>query len=115
MVKIMKVTRLILFLLIVETCCFCVPLTISAQTETFDIVQFTPPKGWTRTPKDGAVAFIDINKANGFCLLTIFKSSPSLGTPQKDFTNEWNGLLVKPFKAAPNPKTQTQDTPEGWH
>ena len=101
--------------ILVFLCGLFVPQTIFCQTETLDIIQYTPPKGWTKTPKEGAMAYIDVNKTtNGFCILTIFKSNASAGTAQKDFANEWNGLLVKPFKADANPKTQTQSTPEGW-
>jgi hypothetical protein len=110
----MKISKIIFAIFIVNFCLF-IPRTIFSQTETLDIIQYTPPKGWTRTPKEGAMAFIDINKTtNAFCILTIFKSSPSAGTAQKDFANEWDGLLVKPFKADANPKTQTQTTAEGW-
>jgi hypothetical protein len=105
----------IIFAIFTAYICLFAPQAILSQVETLDIVQFTPPKGWTRTPKDGAVAFVDVNKTTGnFCILTIFASTPSTGTAQKDFDREWDGLLVKPFKAAANPKTQTQSTPEGW-
>src|SRR6266404_7048328 len=111
----MKSSKIILALFMAQMLCLLIPRAIFSQTETLDIIQYTPPKGWTKTPKEGAMAFIDINKTtNGFCLLTIFKSSPSAGTAQKDFAAQWDGLLVKPFKAQPNPKTQTQSTPEGW-
>jgi hypothetical protein len=109
----MKYSKLIWALSV--ACFLFIPQAIFAQTETFDIIQYTPPKGWTKNPKEGAMAFIDVNtKTNGFCILTIFKSSPSAGSAQKDFANEWDGLLVKPFRAAANPKTETQNTPEGW-
>src|SRR5262249_29239077 len=83
-------------------------------TETLDIVHYTPPKGWTRTPKEGAMVFSDVNKTtNGFCILTVYASTPSAGSPQKDFASKWNEFVVKPFKAEANPKTETQ-TAEGW-
>jgi hypothetical protein len=76
----MKTTKIILALLIGQIFCLFVPQTVLCQTETLDIIQYTPPKGWTKTPKEGAMAYIDVNKTtNGFCILTIFKSSPSAG------------------------------------
>ena len=53
----MKAPRLILALLIAQTFCLFFPLTTFCQTETLDIVTYTPPKGWTKTPKAGAVVF----------------------------------------------------------
>lgn len=110
----MKASKIILALFIAHFFLF-VPRTIFCQTETLDIVQYTPPKGWTKTPKEGAVVYSDTNKTtNAFCLLTIYSSTSSVGTPQQDFVNEWNNLVVKPFKAQANPKTETQTNPDGW-
>jgi len=33
------------------------PLMTFGQTEKFDIAEFTPPKGWERAPRDGAVVY----------------------------------------------------------
>ena len=33
---------------------------------------------------------------------------------QKDFKNEWKELVVTPYKAEANPKTETQTTADGW-
>ncbi len=96
-------------------CGLFVPETIFCQTETLEGVQYTPPKGWTKTPKEGAAVYTIINKTtNAFCLFTIYGSSPSAGTPSQDFAKEWDNLVVKPFKAQANPKTETQTAPEGW-
>ena len=91
-----------------------IPATIFSQTEKLDIFEYTPPKGWTKTPKDGVMVYIDSNKTAGtFCVLSVYPSSQSAGSPQKDFSNEWNELIVKPFKTEANPKTENQ-TEDGW-
>ena len=96
----MKVTKIVFGLFIAQVLCLFVPQIVSCQTETLDIIQYTPPKGWTKTPKEGAMVFTDINKStNGFCILTVYASTASAGSPQKDFANEWNELVVQPFKA----------------
>ncbi len=101
-----------LFVLMVAGLIF--PQAMFCQTETLDIIQYTPPKGWTRSQKEGVMIFSDSNKTTkGFCILTVYASTPSAGSPQKDFANEWNELVVKPFKAEANPKTETQ-TQDGW-
>jgi hypothetical protein len=110
----MKASKIIFALFIAQVLCLFVPQIVVCQTETLDIIQYTPPKGWTKTPKEGVMVFSDINKStNGFCILTVYASTASAGSPQKDFANEWNELIVKPFKAEANPKTETQ-TEDGW-
>lgn len=89
-------------------------LTVTAQADTFDIVQYSLPKGWTKTPKDGAVVLSDLNKTtNGFCIVTISAARASTGNPQKDFDAKWFELAVTQFKAEPNPKPEAQ-TEDGW-
>ncbi|MGH7782483.1 MAG: hypothetical protein ACREO5_01370 [Candidatus Binatia bacterium] len=110
----MKRSKIILALLIGQIFCLFVPQTIFSQTEKLDIFEYTPPKGWTKTPKDGVTVYSDSNKTAGtFCVLTVYSSTPSFGSPQKDFASEWNELIVKPFKADANPKTENQ-TEDGW-
>ena len=111
----MKTSKIILALFIVQIFCLFIPQSSFGQTETLESVTFTPPKGWTKTPKEGAAVYTIIDKTtNAFCILTIYGSSPSAGNPNQDFTNEWNNLVIKPFKAQANPKTESQTSPEGW-
>lgn len=87
---------------------------VLAQTEKIDIIQFTSPAGWTKTPKDGLMVYSTTDKnTGGFCLLTVYPSTASAGSPNNDFANEWNEKVAKPFKAEANPKTETQ-TEDGW-
>ncbi len=102
-------------ILVVQILCLFAAQAIFCQTETVDVIQYTPPKGWAKTLKEGAVVYTDVNKTSGaFCVLTVYASGPSAGSPQKDFANEWKEFVVKPFKAEPSPKTETQTTPDGW-
>ena len=110
----MKVTKIFVGLFIAQVLCLFVPQIVFCQTERLDIIQYTPPKGWTKTPKEGVMVFSDINKStNGFCILTVNVSKASAGSPQKDFANEWSELIVERFKAEASPKTETQ-TEDGW-
>jgi len=110
----MKTSKIILALFIAQILCLCIPLSIYCQTEKLDIFEYMPPKGWTKTPKDGVMVYIDSNKTAGtFCVLSVYPSSPSAGNPQKDFADQWNDLIVKPFKADVTPKTDNQ-TVDGW-
>ncbi|MDZ4794132.1 MAG: hypothetical protein SGI83_07625 [Bacteroidota bacterium] len=85
-----------------------------AQTETFDIATYTAPKDFKKDSKQGVVNYININETKGsFCVIAMYASKASTGNAQKDFNNEWKEFVVTPYKAAPNPKIETQTT-DGW-
>ena len=110
----MKASKIIFGLLIAQILCLSAARPIFCQTEKIDIIQFTSPTGWTKTPKDGLMVYSNTDKkTGGFCLLTVYPSSASAGSPNNDFINQWNEKVVKPFKAQTNPKTETQ-TDDGW-
>ncbi|MEQ1677614.1 MAG: hypothetical protein ABL876_12975 [Chitinophagaceae bacterium] len=86
-----------------------------SQTETFDIVTYTPPKDWKKDARPGVVNYTKINTTNGgFCVLTVYASTVSAGDAQKDFANEWKKLVAEPYKAESDPKTEAQTTADGW-
>ncbi len=85
------------------------------QTETFDITTYTPPKDFKKESKQGVVIYTHVNTTTGsFCVIAIYASSASAGDEQKDFGNEWKDLVITPYKAEANPKTETQTNAEGW-
>src|SRR5688572_33378051 len=109
-----KVHKLRLSLLVLTLVCLCSSQTVFCQTEKLGIVQYTPPKGWTKTANGNVVAFSQINRATGiFCIITLHGATPGTGNPQSDFKREWNNLVVKPLNAEANPKTATEAT-DGW-
>lgn len=86
-----------------------------SQKETFDIITYTPPKDWKKDIKQGVVNYSNANTATGgFCIITLYASTPSTGDAEKDFKKDWKELVVTPFKAEANPKTETQTTADGW-
>jgi hypothetical protein len=104
------------FSVLFATVAFCLfmPQTTFCQTEKLDIIEYTPPKGWTKTPKEGAVTYSYVNQSRtGFCAITVYASTASAGSGSKDFSKAWNDLVVKPFKAEANPKTEIQSS-DGW-
>ena len=61
-----------------------------AQTETFDMVTYTPPKNWKKDTKQGAVFYTNVNTTTGsYCVLGIYAGTPSDGDAQKDFKKEF--------------------------
>ena len=87
---------------------------VVAQTEKLGLVQYTPPKGFTKSAKEHAVVFSEIDQAAGrFCFITLYSEGPSTGDPKSDFAREWNARVVQPWGAGADPKTET--FPEnGW-
>lgn len=106
--------RLILCLCSCTVVFWFAPTTAFSQTEKLGIIKYTPPKGWNKTLKDNVVAFSEINQATGtFCIITLYGATPSAGSPQSDFANEWNKLVVQTLKAEANPETNTESA-DGW-
>lgn len=86
-----------------------------SQTEKFDIISYTAPKDWKKDAKPGVVNYTNVNTTAGiFCVIALYASSPSSGDAQQDFNNQWSELVATPFSADASPKTEIQDTPEGW-
>ena len=91
-----------------------VPYIVAGQVEKLGIVQYTPPKGMSKTVKENVVAFSELNQATGtYCIITLYGATPGTGNPKSDFTREWNNLVVKTMKAETSPKTETQAA-DGW-
>jgi len=55
----MSAAKITLALLIAQTFCLFFPQTIFCQTETLDIVQYTPPKGWAKKIRRPRCRFLD--------------------------------------------------------
>lgn len=110
----MKTPRFISGLLIAQIFCLFVPSMLFGQTETLGIVQYMTPKGWKKTAKENIVAFSELNEATGkFCIITLYGATPGTGDPHKDFTREWDNLVVKTLGGEAIDKTVTQDV-DGW-
>ena len=87
---------------------------LNAQTESFDIANFTPPAGWKREVKKDEVDFTWVDKTkNTYCIIAVYSSVASKGNLLSDFTDEWNQLVIKPFGAQANPKTETSTFNDG--
>lgn len=110
----MKVTKKIRIVVVGLILFLFAPLSVLSQTEKLGVVQYTAPKGWTKTQKENVVTFSEVNQNSGrFCFITLYGATPSVGTPQNDFTKEWNNLVVKPWSAEANPKTEMEKV-DGW-
>ena len=87
-----------------------------AQTpDTYDIATFTPPSGWKKQTKEGAVLFATAEEKKGiFALLTIYASGKSTGDPKRDFESDWHEFIAGQLHVAEKPETETGKTDGGW-
>ncbi|MDQ3021037.1 MAG: hypothetical protein M3R36_10770 [Bacteroidota bacterium] len=108
MPKIIAYSLKLFLLLVISNNCF-------SQTETFDIVTYTPPKDFKKDSKQNVVSYSSVNASMGsFCVIAIYASTASSGDVKKDFEKAWKELVATPYMAEPNPKTETPPNPDGW-
>ena len=75
-----------------------------AQTQTFDVVSFTPPSGWAVAQDRDHVTFTFIDSAaRTFVMLAVYNSTPGSGDTERDFSSEWNEVVAKSFSAGSAP------------
>jgi hypothetical protein len=81
-----------------------------AQTQKFDVMTYTPPKGWTAGQNGQAKTFTTVDKAAGkFCMMFLYPSVTVHGTPSQDFAYVWKTIVQEPFKAGANPEKETTE------
>ena len=85
------------------------------QKETFDIVTYTPPKGWKKELIGDITSYSITNKTkNSWCQLGIVKSTKSKGSIEQDFDSEWQSLIVKSYKPTAAPQLEEVEEIDGW-
>lgn len=68
------------------------------QTEKFDVMTFTSPKGWSVEKAKDSYRFTKTDKKPGhFCLFALSQSYESQGSPKADFQYIWDAALKKQF------------------
>jgi hypothetical protein len=92
-----RAIRFVLFLLTASSL-------LAAQTQTFDLVSFTPPAGWAASQDSDHITFTFIdNSAKTFVMLAVYNSAPGSGDAEKDFVGEWKDVVAKSFSAGSAP------------
>ncbi len=85
------------------------------SSETFDITTFQPPKAWNRQAGADAVQFSTEDKATGtFCLITVFKSVPGLGSSLEDFNVAWQAIVKEAVTVSGAPQMFPSDAKGEW-
>jgi hypothetical protein len=97
--------------------CFYVDATISfAQKDTLDITSYTAPSNnWKKETKSTVTSYTITNKTTGsWCQIGIYKSTGSKGSIAADFENEWQQLIVTPYKVTDTPQVVEVPEVDGW-
>lgn len=90
-------------------------ISLVAQTETFDLVTYSPPKNWQKEVTENSVSYITSSETNNtWCQIRILKSTTSKGSIDEDFESEWQDLIVKNFKPTESRQLHEVVESEGW-
>jgi hypothetical protein len=92
-----------------------VPALARAQSQTFDLITYTPPKGWTLdTIKTGRV-YTHVDQAAGtYCRVSLYTSVPTLGNARADFDAEWKDLVAAFYPGIRAPVVGTPKAAGAW-
>ncbi len=91
-----------------------------AQSETFDLIVYSPPKDsadkiWKKEIAKDKISYTLTNKKNNsWCQIFILKSTTSKGSIDQDFESEWQELIVKSYKPTTDPKVTSVEESKGW-
>jgi len=88
-------------------------ISVFSQTETFDIVSYTAPKGWKKEAKENSVVYSKIN-GGSWSQIILYKNTVSKGTAEKDFESEWQELVVKNYSGISKPEKEKTESAGGW-
>lgn len=83
------------------------------KKETFDLVNYTAPTGWSKTSKPETVTFSKESGSN-FCMITIYKSIEATDDAQTNFDMAWKSLVQENLGVTGKAIMQPGSTDNGW-
>jgi hypothetical protein len=89
------------------------PAEVFAQKETYDLITYTPPKGWKKEEKPSYVVY-STAKLKSYCMLVIYKSANGLNNITSDFASEWKQFAATPYNITAQPNLQEIEKENGW-
>ncbi len=104
----MKMVKIISLFSTILTMSFSLP----AQKQSFDIISYTAPEGWTETVGRSNVSYSRVENGN-WAQIAIYKSTESTGTIDTDFDKEWTELVAASKNISSPQKTKPQ-LQHGW-
>lgn len=97
------------------TMLFFIMTTVIAQQQTYDLISYTPPEGWTKEEKNNVIIFSKVDDLNKtWCQIGVYKSTASKGSIEEDIKSEWNELVVNYFKVTDTLQATETEEAEGW-
>jgi hypothetical protein len=91
--------------------------TMVAQTASFDIATFVPPRGWSQTINNGVLLLQHRRTFQGraqFCQIYLFPSQPSNADATTNFQAEWDARVARPLGLTGRPQAQPETSADGW-
>ena len=82
-------------------------------SEAFDISTFQAPKGWSKQAGENAIQFA-IEEKGSYCLITLFRSMPSLGGPKENFDAAWSTIVKEAVTVSEAPQMLAADHKGEW-
>jgi hypothetical protein len=87
---------------------------LQAQT-TYDVFTYTEPTGYKKETKSSMVSYTKTdNKSGTYCVISIYKQSPSSGDLSKDFDNDWKDLVANALSVTAAPQKDNGQDINGW-
>ena len=90
-------------------------LGLDAQTQRFDLLSYTAPRGWKKESSQSALQLSQENKSSGgYCLITVFKSLPGTSDAKENFNAAWETVVKEMVKVSGAPQLQPSSKENGW-
>jgi hypothetical protein len=88
---------------------------VFAQQQTFDLITYTPPKGWSKEEKKNVIVYTKAdNKKKTWCQIGVYRSTTSKGNIDADLQSEWDELAVKQYKITDSMQASEAQEANGW-
>jgi hypothetical protein len=86
-----------------------------AQQQTFDITNYTPPKGWKKQTTESTIQFSKEDEAKGgYCIIMLFKSLPGTAYSKENFDATWETVVKEAVTVSTKPQMQPAAKEDGW-
>lgn len=93
----------------------CFVVSALAQKQTFDVINYTMPKGWDKTEQSNGIQLSAKNDAKGsYAAAVILRSIETTASPQENFNNSWEKLVKGTVTVSGEPSMQAPATEKGW-
>lgn len=102
----MKIIALLTFLISFSATSF-------AQKQTYDLVTFNPPKGWTKETKANSMILSKID-GGSWSQIILYKNTVTKGDINTDFDSEWKTLIIPNCQGISSPDKENPETGKDW-